>query len=448
VIGIGDSTLDVFSLIEDPNSRRAQAAMDRLGVWCEGLDDDYKIIEVRGDKLDASRQYTQPEIYSLLSPGNNDSRQSSSPGKGTVDNSGTGNNSEATFLNEYRAFIIENPGVSEISYWLIKMPRDAIDLEYSVRVTSDSRNAVYLWLFAAVSITLFTTNCILLSLYLSKRIRKPLQTISQGMQQIKDGEPNVVLDFNAQMEFVGIKDSFNFMSQQLESEKQARQLSEQRKNLLLLDLSHDIKTPITTITAYAQALGEGLVEEPKHQQYLQTISAKAVRVNELTDDLFTMLSMENPDNPIQVELIDIIELVRVACAAFYDEILEHGLALTLNLAEDTLLIDADKKLLARALENLISNAIKYNITGQAIEVTVTSSVDQLQIIIADDGELIAADQRDRVFDAFTRGDSARSSAEGSGLGLAIAKTIVEKHGGSINYSASDHRNCFTITLKL
>jgi signal transduction histidine kinase len=124
-----------------------------------------------------------------------------------------------------------------------------------------------------------------------------------------------------------------------------------------------------------------------------------------------------------------------------------GLEFTADLPDQALPLSMDRQLMARAIGNLIENAIYYNQTGKAIQVEVKEETAALHIRVFDDGQMIPPEDRPHLFDAFSRGDRARTSRGGTGLGLSIAKTITEKHGGTILYRA-ENGNSFIITLPL
>lgn len=134
------------------------------------------------------------------------------------------------------------------------------------------------------------------------------------------------------------------------------------------------------------------------------------------------------------------------CAEHYSELEQQGFSLDLEISPNHLHAKVDKALLKRVLENLLSNAGKYNTEGQWIGVTVFETKDAVVISVADDGERIPYHEQDRLFDAFSRGDQAGTTKGGSGLGLAISRRIIEKHGGTLTYFDHDGKNCFVIRL--
>ena len=201
---------------------------------------------------------------------------------------------------------------------------------------------------------------------------------------------------------------------------------------MLLDLSHDIRTPITSIKGFSQALYEGMIDdENKKMRYYKTIYTKSERVAELVNDLFEFVRMDKIQYTIKLENIDICEYIRQIVLSYYDEIQNKGFELIINIPEEPIMLKVDIKLFKRVIVNLIENSLKYNSEGTKLRIEVRDANKFVVIEIADNGIGIEESIRDKIFDAFVRADKSRKSTGGSGLGLSIAKKIVENHGGEI-----------------
>ena len=286
-----------------------------------------------------------------------------------------------------------------------------------------------------------------MSRYLSRKIKKPLNEIIGGMEQvIEQGVDQVHLDFQAQKEFEEIRDSFNIMTERLEQEKREKRVLEEKKNRMLLELSHDIKTPVATIKSYANALEEGLVKAEDTKDYYQIIDKKAVRVDVLVNEMFLMLKLDRPEYELELKRTDLCELIRTVCVDYYEELESKGIEMYIEIPETPIWAEVDQKEFTRVVENLLGNIVKYNQTGHGAWVIVREELGMAQIQVQDDGEAIDEEIRPILFDPFVRGDKARTSRGGTGLGLAIAKKIVEKMGGEITYLYEEGRNQFRIIL--
>ncbi|MGL4738522.1 MAG: ATP-binding protein [Cellulosilyticaceae bacterium] len=397
------------------------SSLSHLGGWIEVLDAQYQTIEVYGAKQTDQRTYTPSDLYQILSI------------------------QEGSKL-PYVGFLTEVQKPEGIYYYIVFVSRSAMTFKPTLLISADNELASWAPIVVIVFFALFGLNCVLLSVYLSRKIKKPLRQIVGGMKRVKQGEQQVRLDFQTEAEFEEIRDTFNTMIATIVSQNLEKSQLEQKKNKMLLELSHDIKTPIATIKSYAKALDAGLVAEEKKQGYYQTIDHKADRVCHLAEDLFMMLKMDHADYQLQKVRGDAGELLRQICVEYYDEVESAGLVLEPDIPEEAYWIQMDEHLIGRVLGNLMTNAIKYNRTGSQVSVSIHHVAESLEICVLDDGACIQEEMRVQLFEAFSRGDRARKTDGGTGLGLAIAKAIVEKHDGRITYEVREQMNCFKIDL--
>lgn len=217
---------------------------------------------------------------------------------------------------------------------------------------------------------------------------------------------------------------FNELLAQEESQKLAR---DQRRNLMLSDIAHDIKTPITTICGYSKALSEGVVGEKARQSYLDAIYAKAMRMDELITLLFEYVKLESEGFTLHWEPGDLAELTREMAALLYADFEDREMELVLEIPEEKVPFEMDRLQLGRAVTNLLTNAVRYGKAGGRVLVR----LQEYELTVADEGEPVDPEFAAHIFEPFARGDKARSSKGGSGLGLGIAQRIVEMHGGKL-----------------
>lgn len=430
LIGIGGGKLDTlapYELVDESGQVGNLEGLERNGGWIEKLDADYHLLEVYGQKQDDARDYTQEEIYQYLITDN------------MVDTK--------TSAKTYRGFLTTVQEKGETFYYIVKIRRDVLQITYNYNVGKSAGSGRIAVFFIFLFVLFFIGNCFLMSRYLSRKIKKPLKEITTGMGQvIAHGVDQVRLDFQAQKEFEEIRDSFNIMTERLENEKREKRVNEEKKNRMLLELSHDIKTPVATIKSYANALEEGLVEEDDLKGCCQIIDAKAGRVDALVNNMFLLLKLDNPEYELRTERTDICELLRSVCAEYYEELDKKEIEMHADIPETPLWAEIDRAEFARVIENLLANISKYNQTGHGAWITAAGKNGKIQITVQDDGEAISEEIRNVLFDPFVRGDAARSTRGGTGLGLAIARKIVGKLGGEIAYSYRGGRNQFRINL--
>ncbi|MBQ9334008.1 MAG: HAMP domain-containing histidine kinase [Lachnospiraceae bacterium] len=211
-------------------------------------------------------------------------------------------------------------------------------------------------------------------------------------------------------------------------ERAEREENERKRNLMLSDIAHDLRTPITTVAGYAQALDEGMISDDRRSEIYSAIRAKSARMSELIDLLFDYVKLDSDGFELHPESLDICELVR-ECAAFaYSDIEDAGMELDIGVPDGEIRINADRVQLSRVLNNLITNAVRHNGEGCRIGIYLSRDDDRTDIMICDNGELIDEEKAKHLFEPFVRGDESRSSSGGSGLGLSIAQKIVSMHG--------------------
>ncbi len=215
-----------------------------------------------------------------------------------------------------------------------------------------------------------------------------------------------------------------------EEEKRKQDEYEAKRNLMLSDIAHDLRTPMTTVAGYAQALSDNMVEEDKKQEYLEAIQKKSERMNELITLLFDYVRLGSEGFRINKEKIDICELVREVAASEYSDVEEAGMEMEAFIPEKVCWVNADRLQISRVITNLITNARRHNPEGTGIGIFVRID-DDIRIMVADNGDEIPPDKAETLFEPFVMGDESRNSKGGTGLGLSIVKKIVEMHDFTI-----------------
>lgn len=287
---------------------------------------------------------------------------------------------------------------------------------------------------------------ILFSRITSKKIMKPLRELNQGLTEVEHGHYAHRIAYKGQKEFEDIATKFNYMAERLEiSQDENRKMAESKKQLLL-NISHDLRTPATTVLGYAQALESGLIEAPSEKEkYYGYIRTKAERITELIDSLFKYSRLESSIYDFHFEKTDINEWMRQFIISYYGEIEAKGFDLEVDIPSEPVWQWIDAIELKRSFSNIIENALKYNPPQTKLWVKVENAPEQTAIAIRDDGLGIPDEIRHTLFQSLVRGDNARASDGGLGLGMAISKKIVEMHGGSLTL-LEDEATTFLITL--
>ena len=219
----------------------------------------------------------------------------------------------------------------------------------------------------------------------------------------------------------------------IEREKEeARRKEEKRRYLMISNIVHDLKTPMTTVYGYAKALNDGIVPAGKQTEYHEAIMAKTNRMNEVVALLLDYVKLDSEGFSIKKTNVDLCELVRSCCAFSFTDIESAGDEIDVDIPERSIFVDADNLQFTRVINNLITNAIRHNPSGIKIKVAVRSesemSAEDLRIFVADSGDEIPADIKEHIFEPFFTGDESRSTGGGTGLGLPLSSRICDMHG--------------------
>ncbi|MCI8775460.1 MAG: HAMP domain-containing histidine kinase [Lachnospiraceae bacterium] len=219
------------------------------------------------------------------------------------------------------------------------------------------------------------------------------------------------------------------MKELLAEEKERKEAYDRQRNLLLSDIAHDIKTPLTTVCGYARALVDDMVsEEEKRKEYLHAIYAKSLRMDDLITLLFEYVKMDSDGFSLHKEKADLGELLRENIALLYSDFEENDIELEIDIPEQVFPYEMDKVQFGRAITNVLTNAVRYNEKGTKVRVSLH---EDYQLCIADNGTPIEDELAEHIFEPFSRGDRTRSTSGGSGLGLSISSKIIEMHGGEL-----------------
>lgn len=233
-------------------------------------------------------------------------------------------------------------------------------------------------------------------------------------------------------------------------EEELRLKYERARNLMLSDIAHDLRTPITTIAGYSKALNDGLItSDEKRKEYLDAIENKAERMSDLITLLFEYVRLDSDNFSLKKTKVDITELLRENAALLYADTEERGMEFLIEIPEEPYEIELDKLQFSRVITNLINNALKHNEPGTEITLIMEKKEKEIQISVSDNGTMIPPMIADHIFEPFVVADSSRESKGGSGLGLSIAKKIVEMHGWTLALEQyyEEYKKSFVIKIK-
>ncbi|MGG7077128.1 sensor histidine kinase [Clostridium sardiniense] len=208
--------------------------------------------------------------------------------------------------------------------------------------------------------------------------------------------------------------------------------SQNMKTELISNVSHDLKTPLTSIISYVDLL-KSEKDEEKKKQYIETLDKKSQRLKALIEDLFEMSKASSGNINLNIIEVDIISLIKQTMIELNDKIRESTIKFKFNHSEEKIILPLDSQRTFRVFENLILNITKYSMKNSRAYIDVIKRKDKVQITLRNISENELDFREDEIVERFVRGDKSRNT-EGSGLGLAIAKSFVELQGGTFNIS--------------
>jgi len=365
------------------------------------------------------------------------------------------------FGNSYFALMVEEPELLASSDAGLlnynRLPRDGdtaprLIIQSKMHTLEDGKDVLIIFgmnlfdvngrIFPLILIISTLSVLIILSILIIRSINSSIRKLEKATGQIAQGD----LDF--ELETKG-NDSFGSLAKSLDSMRHQIKMEYDRRNRFFMGISHDLKTPLSSITGYADALCEGMANDTATmQKYLGIIKSKSHQLEQRISHLIHYIKLSNYDfqtslieKPLSAYLSDFLG-VQEEDWGFHNKTLTWSVKIPENLC-----IPYDEELLGRALENLLQNAYKYGNIEKAVQVHCRKLTDCIEIDVKNEGEKIPEEISSHLFEPFFRGDKSRKG-DGFGLGLASVKSIVESHGWSITVHSNSENTIFTIIIPL
>lgn len=290
-------------------------------------------------------------------------------------------------------------------------------------------------LLATSSYVAYLLILIVIFMFFINRILKPLEEVKIAAREIKEGNLNYKIEYSKKDEIGEVFDAIEEMRNELKEASDIREQYEKNRNELLSNITHDLKTPITSIKGYVEGIIDGVADTPeKIQKYAKTIYKHSVDMDALINDLFLMSKLDVDQMAFHFETFDLTEFLQDCYDDFVFELTSKNIqfALTGNV-EEPVLIEGDRQTLKRVMINIIQNSLHHlDKAEKSIKITLETDDKNAVITVRDNGKGIPKESLKDIFKRFYRVDDARGSGYGgSGIGLSIVEKIVEKHGGQI-----------------
>ncbi|MEH7252431.1 HAMP domain-containing sensor histidine kinase [Neobacillus niacini] len=259
-----------------------------------------------------------------------------------------------------------------------------------------------------------------------KRVKK-FTAIQEGVERIKEGDILHTIDVDGKGEFAKLASNINSITDGLKNAVDSELKSERLKTELITNVSHDIRTPLTSIITYVDLLKKE--KDPSRvEQYIEVLDQKSKRLKVLTDDLFDAAKASSGTIPVHLERIDIISLISQGLGEVSDKIEDLDLEFKFKHPKDKVYVMADGRLLWRSIENVLSNIFKYALNGSRVYIDIEEAGNEILLTFKNISAYELNISADELMERFKRGDESRSSS-GSGLGLSIAKSLIDIQRG-------------------
>lgn len=308
-----------------------------------------------------------------------------------------------------------------------------------VFVTPSMQDSGLIFLFFTLKVILFILGTFIIVLIFSKvlhrKLYNPLSELEMGFKKLKKEDYSFSLrkqEYNNISEFDFIKNEFNSTVKSLREFQKERLENEKRRIQLFIDIRHDLKTPITVIKGFSEAIINGRIPIESSKKYLESIDKNASNIDTLLNELSEIIEYEDYSYSLNLEKIDFCEFTRNAIIDFLPIFEQNEMNVIINIPDEKLFVKIDQNIFSRVFKNLMKNIIDHNEKYITVYFTIENCFEKVKLIIGDSGNKINEELAKNIFEPFVTNDTSRNTSnKNRGLGLSIAKKIVEKHNGKI-----------------
>ncbi len=328
----------------------------------------------------------------------------------------------------------------EIPIFYNDMFKGAIIMHSSIDELKGSLKKVYeiIWVSAIFAIIV---SCVVIYYLSRKIIINPLAKINYVADKISKGEVDRRVHIHSKDEIGVLAKSFNSMADSLEQ-------VEKNRREFISNVSHEIRSPITSIKGFIGGILDGVIPKEKENYYLSITYEEIQRLTRLVNDLLDLSAIEDGQFKLRIEEIDINEIIRLCVIKFETKIKEKKLSVDVLMEDDKLLVVGDRDRITQVVTNLTDNAIKYVNEGGNVKISTKAKGEKVIVSIFNDGPGISEEGLKRIWDRFYKGDKSRTSKVSTGLGLPIVRCILTQLGEDIWAESKESQGVtFRFTLK-
>ncbi len=294
-------------------------------------------------------------------------------------------------------------------------------------------------IFLVITVLCIVFTSMIIARWMNRSVLVPLDELKKGANMIAGGDLDYRIPYPGRDEFGDVCNVFDRMRMQLKEAKEKQKRYEEERREMLRGISHDLRSPLTSIKGYALGLKDGIAgTEEKKQKYYEAILTRADDLERLTESLSLLVKLENSDSILHLERVCLDEYIRQFLSEKKPWIRERSIDVSYRTDCASAEVFLDIREMQRVLMNLFENTVKYRQTEHSkVHISVKQGGSNVEIRFSDDGPGVGAKHLKHLFESFYRADESRTNPEkGSGLGLAVVKRIIEGQNGKI-YAASD-----------
>ena len=307
-------------------------------------------------------------------------------------------------------------------------------------LTTMWRTFIGLFFMTAVTVLLLS---FVVSAWVSMRQSRPIHEMAEATRRFADGNFDVRMhNYEGVTEISELTEAFNSMADSLqETERQRREF--------IANVSHELKTPMTTIAGYTDGILDGTIPPEQEKEYLRIISDEARRLSRLVRRMLEVSQLQSRDLTCTKAPFDVCESMRRVLISMEKKITDRGLDVDADIPDGSIMVLGDNDLITQVIYNLLENATKFARAGSALYLGVTTLNGKALISVRNEGETIPAEEIPLLFERFHKSDKSRSEdKDGVGLGLYVVKTILEQHKEHIAVTSENGLTTFTFTITL
>ena len=347
----------------------------------------------------------------------------------------TSSRTDVDGLYPNKRFVVGVPAVGETS-------QEPVGVIYAVSVTTSLENmwSGFIGLFFMTAFVVLMISFMASSITTMRQIQ-PIREMVKATRRYAEGDFDIRMnDYGRDDELGELAASFNNMAESL-------QQTERQRREFIANISHELKTPMTTIAGYTDGILDGTIPPENERQYLQIISDESRRLSRLVRRMLDVSQLQAMDPLREGKHFDICESMRRVLISMEKKITDRNLDVDADIPEEPILVLGDKDMITQVIYNLLENATKFATEGSTLYLGVTTIDGKARVTVRNVGDTIPAEELPLLFERFHKSDKSRSEdKDGYGLGLYIVKTILEQHKEKISVTSEDGVTTFSFSL--